>query len=64
MMNYDRTRNASEDETASAIAVLTAYATTDDKDGWNVLALTRDVYSKWLLDVWTKKDCGSEKEEK
>ena len=64
MTNYDRMRNASEDEMASAIAILMAYATTDDMDDWNSLALSRDMYKKWLLDVWMKKDFGSEKEEK
>ena len=64
MTNYDRMRNASEDEMASAIAILMAYAATDDVDDWNILALSRDMYRKWLLDVWMKKDFGSEKEEK
>lgn len=45
MTNYDRMRNASEDD-------------------WNSLALSRDMYKKWLLNVWMKKDYGSEKEEK
>ena len=48
MTNYDRMRNASEDE----------------MDDWNSLALSRDMYKKWLLDVWMKKDFGSEKEGK
>lgn len=48
MTNYDRMRNASE----------------DDMDDWNSLALSRDMYKKWLLDVWMKKDFSSEKEEK
>lgn len=61
MTNYDRMRNASEDEMASAIAILMAYVSTDDGDDWNSLALNRDKYKKWLLDVWMKKDCGSEK---
>lgn len=64
MTNYDMMRNASEDEMASAIAVLMAYVATDDIDDWNSLALSRDMYRKWLLDVWMKKDCGSEKEKK
>lgn len=64
MTNYDRMRNASEDEMASAIAILMAYVSTDDMDDWNSLALSRDMYKKWLLDVWMKKDFGSEKEEK
>lgn len=64
MTNYDRMRNASEDEMASAIAVLMAYVATDDEDDWNSLALNRDMYKKWLLNVWMKKDYGSEKEEK
>lgn len=63
MTNYDRMRNASEDEMASAIAILMAYVSTDDMDDWNSLALSRDMYKKWLLDVWMKKDFGSEKEE-
>lgn len=49
---------------ASAIAVLMAYVATDDEDDWNSLALNRDMYKKWLLNVWMKKDYGSEKEEK
>ena len=64
MTNYDRMRNASEDEMASAIAILMAYVSTDDMDDWNSLALSRDMYKKWLLDVWMKKDFGSEKEGK
>lgn len=64
MTNYDRMRNASEDEMASAIAILMAYVTTDDMDDWNSLALSRDMYKKWLLDVWMKKDFSSEKEGK
>ena len=64
MTNYDRMRNASEDEMASAIAILMAYVSTDDIDDWNSLALSRDMYKKWLLDVWMKKDFGSEKEKK
>ena len=63
MTNYDKMRNASEDEMASAIAILMAYVSTDDMDDWNSLALSRDMYKKWLLDVWMKKDFGSEKEE-
>ena len=63
MTNYDRMRNASEDEMASAIAILMAYVSTDNMDDWNSLALSRDMYKKWLLDVWMKKDFGSEKEE-
>ena len=63
MTNYDRMRNASEDEMASAIAILMAYVSTDDMDDWNSLALSRDMHKKWLLDVWMKKDFGSEKEE-
>lgn len=66
MTNYERMKNSSEDEMASAIAVLMAYAATDeaDRDDWNMLAMSRDRYRAWLLDVWMKKDCGSEKEEK
>ena len=64
MTNYERMKNASEDEMASAIAVLMAYVATDDEDDWNSLALRRDRYKKWLLDAWMKKDCGSEQEEK
>ena len=63
MTNYDKMRNASEDEMASAIAILMAYVSTDDMDDWNSLALSRDMYKKWLLDVWMKKDFDSEKEE-
>lgn len=64
MTNYDRMNNASEDEMDSAIAILMAYVSTDDIDDWNSLALSRDMYKKWLLDVWMKKDLGSEKEKK
>ena len=64
MTNYDRMNNASEDEMDSAIAILMAYVSTDDIDDWNSLALSRDMYKKWLLDVWMKKDFGSEKEKK
>lgn len=64
MTNYDRMRNASEDEMTFAITILMAYAITDDMDDWNSLALNRDRYKKWLLDVWMKKDFGSEKEKK
>ena len=51
MTNYDRMNNASEDEMDSAIAILMAYVSTDDIDDWNSLALSRDMYKKWLLDV-------------
>ena len=64
MTNYDRMNNASEDEMDSAIVILMAYVSTDDMDDWNSLALSRDMYKKWLLDVWMKKDFGSEKEKK
>ena len=64
MTNYDRMNNASEDEMDSAIAILMASVSTDDIDDWNSLALSRDMYKKWLLDVWMKKDFGSEKEKK
>ena len=64
MTNYDRMNNASEDEMDSAIAILMAYVSTNDIDDWNSLALSRDIYKKWLLDVWMKKDFGSEKEKK
>ena len=64
MTNYDRMNNASEDEMDSAIAILMAYVSTNDMDDWNSLALSRDMYKKWLLDVWMKKDFGSEKEKK
>ena len=64
MTNYDRMNNASEDEMDSAIAILMAYVSTNDIDDWNSLALSRDMYKKWLLDVWMKKDFGSEKEKK
>lgn len=58
MTNFERLQTCSREELASSIAALMAYVAVDeaDLDDWSVVALLRDRYKAWLLNVWLKKE--------
>ena len=62
MTNLERLQTCSQEELASSIAALMAYVAVDeaDLDDWSVVALLRDKYKAWLLNVWLKKECKTQ----
>lgn len=65
MTNFERLKNGTEEQVASAIAMLMAEAAVneEDREDWNLLALHRDRYKAWLLRSWLKIDHSSPSED-